>query len=121
MISHREALLQTHKLATRYSARRNEILIFLYIKECVYWLDIGDTADGGQFVLGQPKNDRNRKTPRRLSTVADLYPEIVPPLIDSSDDLPACSAVEALERQEPFINQALAFQVGRYFPHYLSH
>jgi hypothetical protein len=36
-----------------------------------------------------------------------LYPEI----IDSDageDPLPSCSAVEALDRQEPFINQTLA-------------
>jgi PRTRC genetic system ThiF family protein len=78
-------------------------------KDCVYWLDLGNTADGGQFVLGQPKNDRNRKTPGRLPTVAELFPEIVTPLLDSADDLPACSAVEALERQEPFINQTLAY------------
>ena len=29
-------------------------------KECAYWLDLGNTADGGQFVLGQPKNGRER-------------------------------------------------------------
>ena len=78
-------------------------------KECVYWLDIGNTADGGQFVLGQPKNARNRQTSDRLSTVAELFPEIVTPLLDGTDDLPACSAVEALERQEPFINQRLSY------------
>jgi PRTRC genetic system ThiF family protein len=77
-------------------------------KECTYWLDIGNTADGGQFLLGQPKNARNRRTPNRLPTVAELFPEIVKPALDKDDDLPACSAVEALERQEPFINQTLA-------------
>lgn len=78
-------------------------------RECVYWLDIGNTADGGQFVLGQPRNSRNRKTRKRLPTVAELFPEIITPLLDNADDLPACSAVEALERQEPFINQTLAY------------
>ena len=90
-------------------------------KECAYWLDIGNTADGGQFILGQPKNGRNRKTPHRLPTVAELFPEIVKPALDKDDDLPSCSAIEALERQEPFINQTLAFHalamLARLFRH----
>ena len=88
----------------RYQITRSPLF-----KECVYWLDLGNTADGGQFVLGQPKNGRNRKTRDRLPTVAELFPEIVTPLLDNSDDLPACSAIEALQRQEPFINQTLAY------------
>jgi PRTRC genetic system ThiF family protein len=100
-------------------AARLEITKSPLFKECVYWLDLGNTADGGQFVLGQPKNDRNRKTPGRLPTVAELFPEIVTPLLDKADDLPACSAVEALARQEPFINQTLAYHalamLGRLF------
>jgi PRTRC genetic system ThiF family protein len=102
-------------------AARLEITKSPLFKECVYWLDLGNTADGGQFVLGQPKNDRNRKTPGRLPTVAELFPEIVTPLLDNADDLPTCSAVEALERQEPFINQTLAYQalamLARLFRH----
>lgn len=88
---------------------RLEITKSPLFKECVYWLDLGNTSDCGQFVLGQPKNSRNRKTPGRLPTVAELFPEIVTPSLDSKDDLPSCSAVEALERQEPFINQVLAY------------
>ena len=73
----------------------------------VYWLDLGNNASSGQFVLGQPLNAANRRSAARLRTVAELYPEIV----DSEageDPLPSCSAAEALERQEPFINQVLA-------------
>lgn len=74
-----------------------------------YWLDLGNTADGGQFVLGQPLNGRNRRSANRLRTAAELFPEIVDP--ESEDDTePSCSAVEALERQEPFVNQVLATQ-----------
>jgi PRTRC genetic system ThiF family protein len=90
-------------------------------KDCAYWLDIGNTADGGQFILEQPKNSRNRRTPHRLPTVAELFPEIATPALDRNDDLPSCSAVEALERQEPFINQTLAFHalamLARLFRH----
>jgi hypothetical protein len=36
-----------------------------------------------------------------------LFPELVEPSLDN-DGLPSCSAVEALERQEPFVNPTLA-------------
>ena len=39
--------------------------------------------------------------------MSELYPEIVDAAA-GEDPLPSCSAVEALERQEPFINQTLA-------------
>lgn len=90
-------------------AARFELIKSPLFKECAYWLDIGNKADGGQFVLGQPKNIRNRRTPHRLPTVAELFPEIVKQKLDKKDDLPSCSAVEALHRQEPFINQILAY------------
>lgn len=75
-----------------------------------YWLDIGNNADSGQFVLGQPDNRKGKEAATRLPTVADLFPEIVNPKLDRKDKLPSCSAIEALQRQEPFVNQALAYQ-----------
>jgi PRTRC genetic system ThiF family protein len=72
-----------------------------------YWLDLGNNAASGQFVLGQPLNARNRRKAGRLRTVSELYPEIVD-AERGEDPLPSCSAVEALDRQEPFINQTLA-------------
>jgi PRTRC genetic system ThiF family protein len=72
-----------------------------------YWLDLGNNASSGQFVLGQPLNQRNRQKAGRLRTVSELYPEIADPS-SGEDPLPSCSAAEALERQEPFINQTLA-------------
>ncbi len=74
-----------------------------------YWLDLGNGASTGQFVLGQPINALNRKKKSRLPTVAELYPEILA-RDDKHDQQPACSAAEALTRQEPFINQNLAYQ-----------
>lgn len=74
----------------------------------VYWLDLGNSADSGQFVLGQPLNGRNRRSAVRLRTAPELFPEIVQESLDG-DGTPSCSAVEALERQEPFINQALSY------------
>jgi PRTRC genetic system ThiF family protein len=72
-----------------------------------YWLDLGNNAASGQYVLGQPLNGQNRRKAERLRTVSELYPEIID--VDAGEDpLPSCSAVEALDRQEPFINQTLA-------------
>jgi len=75
---------------------------------CSYWLDLGNNADSGQFVLGQPENSKNRSSEQRLPTAAELFPELVDSKLDRKDKLPSCSAIEALERQEPFVNQTLA-------------
>ena len=74
--------------------------------EVDYWLDLGNNADSGQFVLGEPLNRRNRRHKLRLRTVSELFPEVIQG--DIEDALPSCSAVEALERQEPFVNPTLA-------------
>jgi PRTRC genetic system ThiF family protein len=71
-----------------------------------YWLDLGNHASGGQFVLGQPWNWANKRSATRLRTVAELFPEMVNPGLD--DNAPSCSSIEALERQEPFVNPTLA-------------
>ena len=73
----------------------------------VYWRDLGNNASSGQYVLGQPLNAANCRSSVRLRTVAELYPEIADAEA-GEDPLPSCSAAEALERQEPFINQVLA-------------
>jgi PRTRC genetic system ThiF family protein len=72
-----------------------------------YWLDLGNNAASGQYILGQPLNACNRRKAGRLRTISELYPEIVDAEA-GEDPLPSCSAVEALDRQEPFINQTLA-------------
>jgi PRTRC genetic system ThiF family protein len=45
--------------------------------EVGYWLDIGNNADSGQFVLGEPLNRRNRRRRLRLPTVSELFPEVI--------------------------------------------
>ncbi len=75
---------------------------------CVgYWLDLGNSASSGQFVLGEPQNGRNKRSRTRLRTVAELYSEVVNPALDD-DNEPSCSAIEAIERQECFVNSLLA-------------
>lgn len=75
--------------------------------EVDYWLDLGNSAASGQFVLGEPLNQRNRRSKLRLRTVCELFPEIIQSELDG-DGVPSCSAAEALERQEPFVNPTLA-------------
>ncbi|MGH9432910.1 MAG: PRTRC system ThiF family protein [Terriglobia bacterium] len=72
-----------------------------------YWLDLGNHATGVQFVLGEPLNARNKRSRMRLRTAAELYEELINPDLDD-DHEPNCSAIEALDRQEPFVNTALA-------------
>ena len=72
-----------------------------------FWLDLGNHATGGQFVLGQPWNWQNKRSATRLRTVAELFPELVEPSLDN-DGQPSCSAADALERQSPFVNPTLA-------------
>jgi PRTRC genetic system ThiF family protein len=72
-----------------------------------YHLDFGNSADSGQFVLGQPASPVNAGAELRLPTAAELFPEITDRALDH-DDGPSCSAAEALDRQHPFINETLA-------------
>ena len=75
--------------------------------EVDYWLDLGNNADSGQFVLGEPLNRRNRRHRLRLRTISELFPEVIQPGLDG-DGLPTCRAAESLDRQEPFVNPTLA-------------
>lgn len=85
-----------------------------------YYVDLGNSADCGQFVLGQPLNGRNRRSAERLRTAAELFPEIIEASLDG-DGAPSCSTLEAIERQEPFVNQVLAYHalalLARLFRH----
>jgi PRTRC genetic system ThiF family protein len=72
-----------------------------------YVVDAGNNADSGQFIMGEPLNERNRRSRLRLRTAAELFPEIVDPTLDN-DGEPSCSAAAALERQSIFVNSTLA-------------
>jgi PRTRC genetic system ThiF family protein len=85
-------------IAEKVTGRRSQVS---------YWLDLGNHSTGGQFVLGQPWNWQNKRSATRLRTAAELFPELIDPSLDN-DGQPSCSALEALERQEPFVNPTLA-------------
>jgi PRTRC genetic system ThiF family protein len=74
---------------------------------CHYVMDLGNHQSGGQFVLGEPLNDRNRRSRLRLRTAWELYPTLVDRTLDD-DNEPSCSALEAISRQEPYVNSTLA-------------
>jgi len=99
---------------------RRAIDVWVRKSRVLYWLDLGNNASTGQFVLGQPNNALNRKRKNRLPTVAELYPEILA-RDHKHDQQPACSAAEALTRQEPFINQNLAYQALAMLTQLLRH
>jgi hypothetical protein len=52
---------------------------------CQYWLDLGNNADSGQFVLGQPENQRNKARELRLPTASELFPELINTKLDKKD------------------------------------
>ena len=75
----------------------------------LYWLDLGNNASSGQFILGQPNNSANK----RRSAACRPLPSCTRRSLrtdSKDDDQPSCSAADAFTRQEPFINQTLACQ-----------
>lgn len=71
-----------------------------------YWLDLGNRATDGQFLLGQP-GAKPGKPAGRLPTVLDYFPELADET-QAEDDAPSCSVAEALERQSLFVNRVIA-------------
>jgi PRTRC genetic system ThiF family protein len=73
-----------------------------------YWLDLGNRERDGQVVLGIPAQSAEHKAyTYRLPTVLELFPELHRPGADRAQG-PSCSLAQALERQELFVNQAVA-------------
>ena len=75
-----------------------------------YWLDLGNRTADGQVILGIPPRDDNHETyAHRLPTVLELFPELATETAGlDRDQGPSCSLAQALERQELFVNQAVA-------------
>lgn len=73
-----------------------------------YLFDIGNLEDRGQFVLGQPLRKDRKDREKRLPCAHELFPSITDARADKRDRLPACSAAEALQAQQPYLNSILA-------------
>lgn len=72
----------------------------------VMHLDLGNLRDSGQFVLGCPLGYYNRRKRDRLRTAFELFPELTDTTLPE-DDTPSCSTLEALDKQDLFINDTL--------------
>lgn len=86
-----------------------------YRNEPKYWLDFGNSQHTGQVILSTVGNI-NQPNSRKYETVANLpfVTEEFGDLLQESedkDDTPSCSLAEALDKQDLFINSALA-QMG---------
>lgn len=71
-----------------------------------YWMDLGNRATDGQFLIGRPAQSGG-DTPGRLPTVLEYFPELADEGA-AEDDAPSCSVAEALERQSLFVNRVVA-------------
>lgn len=93
--------------------------IWRVMKKCrCYWLDLGNGATTGQVVLGETeghfaKNWQGRFSERRnrLPHVFDLFPDLRRQKDKKTE--PSCSLIEALARQDLFINSTLANAGGQ--------
>lgn len=75
-------------------------------KPC-YYLDIGNSVDSGQIILGEVGGS-GLATATRLPHAGDLFPELIDPTLDDSDDVPSCSLADALSKQALFINRGVS-------------
>jgi PRTRC genetic system ThiF family protein len=71
-----------------------------------YWMDLGNRATDGQYLIGSPARADGRDA-RRLLTVLEIFPELADETL-GDDDAPSCSVAEALERQSLFVNRVVA-------------
>ena len=70
------------------------------------WLDFGNERDYGQVIYGEPK----RTGKRVLACATQVHPELMDTTLPD-DDRPSCSAIEALMKQDLFVN-AIAARLG---------
>ncbi|WP_240768454.1 PRTRC system ThiF family protein [Olivibacter sp. XZL3] len=84
----------------------------LYRDSPLYWLDLGNDRNGDQVVLAtvgriqQPKSTKFQ-TVAELPFVTKEYGELLR-YSEKHSTMPSCSLAEALEKQELFINPAMA-------------
>lgn len=71
-----------------------------------YWMDLGNRANDGQYLIGCPCHPKGN-IKARLPTVIEAFPELADESL-AEDDAPSCSVAEALERQSLFVNRVMA-------------
>lgn len=98
-----------HLLLSCVDSRRARATIQAGIErsgETIYHADLGNTRDCGQVVLGCPPGHYNPHKRDRLRTALELFPELVDASLPE-DDTPSCSTMEALDKQDLFVNDTL--------------
>jgi len=85
-----------------------------FIHDIAYWMDIGNTQNSGQIILGTPQalaqpKDLDGAT-GFLPTIMDLYPDLHK---YENPDLPSCSVAESLQKQDLMINGMMAMWAGK--------
>lgn len=86
-----------------------------YRNQYKYWLDLGNSQFSGQVLLStignikQPQSEKY-ETVENLPFVTEEFGELLKQS-EQEDDTPSCSLVEALEKQDLYINSVLA-QMG---------
>ena len=81
----------------------------------LYWLDFGNSKYSGQVILStigkHPQPKSKKFTPiKKLPFITEEYKELLEHS-EETDDTPSCSMADALQKQDLFINSALA-QMG---------
>lgn len=77
-----------------------------------YWMDFGNSKHSGQVILStvgelkQPKS-KQYETVSSLPFITDEFGELLRES-EATDDTPSCSVAEALEKQDLYINSAIA-------------
>ncbi|GAA5534080.1 PRTRC system ThiF family protein [Deinococcus aluminii] len=71
-----------------------------------YWLDCGNDLTTGQVVLGTPRQ-ADKRLKHHLPCATELHPELMDTALPE-DDTPSCSAIEALSKQDLFVNRMVA-------------
>ena len=92
-----EDLRGTDLVITATDNRASRALVAENLFPHQLWLDLGNEATHGQVVLSG----------MGLPTSAELWPEIADPELDEPD-APSCSTLEALFRQDLFVNDTAA-------------
>lgn len=88
-------------------ARKDIARIWLARKGAPYWMDIGNDARKAQIILGASPLGRERSK-KDGALLPDFFTEFPGIEDDPGDTAPSCSALEALGRQDLFINKIIA-------------
>lgn len=95
-VDSRKARADLHKWAFGKSVR----------KQWKFWMDTGNDAVTGQVIIGTPRRP-GEELLHHLPCATELHPEIRA-VNRVDDDRPSCSALEALQHQDLFVNSTAA-------------